>query len=1070
MPVKKSTKRSPAPSSRFDLEAVGLVLLAIGIFGAGVLVPALPTGELGQSVRGAQVGTFGWVAYALPVPVLVLGALFLMRRNPRWWPRALLGYLLLLAGLWGVTVGLAPTATGVWGVQLRATLGATWGTLAALPAVVVATIGIDLLAGWAPTRLLRAVLRGVFGAIRRAWKWLSDTRRQLRKRAAFQADVAQARKALGEIDRDLQALSSLYPGSAELERWREDVKESRRLLSDPDDGSLKEARADVRAWQGAVAGFTKDRAVELGYQLAAESAVAPDPEATTFDVWATGVKRGLDDPLPERGAAAEALERVRKALALDLVALIERQRRLARERDQDQRELKRMTPRQLAAAYMAHQKRVADLRQAEADADQLASHAAEFERWRPLAARLEGALAAYPDYEELADYHRTLAGELSSKGRDLLLQDQGWDEALSAVIRRAETQRQEMERAAAEQARLERLAAEQRQQLEAEEAERPAEQEAHAGAGGGVTSEWDDQGWREGFGDAGSTELDRAGLVGKEQRTVAAPLHAGAAAAGHEPDPRVANALLDEDQAVTQRPEAATDAPAAPRRPAGGAPGQVTPGTSPDIPAVGAIKIQVPPVDLLDAAKQQGHDHREAEAERLNRIRQIDETLSNFRLSGRVVAAVRGPTVTRFEVEPAPGEKISRFANLSDDLALAMAVGSVRIEAPIPGKSVIGLEVPNAYPEVVRFREAIESSEFRRSQARMPVVLGRSIEGEMWIGDLTRMPHLLIAGSTGSGKSVAVNTLISSLLYRFLPTQLRFLMIDPKMVELTPYDGVPHLLRPVVTNPADAAGVLLGAVSHMERRYKMMSKIGAKNLDQYNEKAVELDMPPLPFITIIIDELADLMITSPKEVESAIMRLAQMARATGMHLILATQRPSVDILTSLIKVNVPARMAFAVSSSHDSRTILDSMGAERLTGRGDMLFYQPGLPKAVRLQGPFVSERETTRLADFLRRQYFDDDFVEAYGADFDPPSPDESEASGLIDWNDDKLRLAAELVVNEGQASVSRLQRRLSVGHARAGKLMDSLEGLGVVGPHQGSKPRDVLVQFEELPNIFGK
>lgn len=301
MPVKKSTKRSPAPSSRFDLEAVGLVLLAIGIFGAGVLVPALPTGELGQSVRGAQVGTFGWVAYALPVPVLVLGALFLMRRNPRWWPRALLGYLLLLAGLWGVTVGLAPTATGVWGAQLRATLGATWGTLAALPAVVVATIGIDLLAGWAPTRLLRAVLRGVFGAIRRAWKWLSDTRRQLRKRAAFQADVAQARKALGEIDRDLQALSSLYPGSAELERWREDVKESRRLLSDPDDGSLKEARADVRAWQGAVAGFTKDRAVELGYQLAAESAVAPDPEATTFDVWATGVKRGLDDPLPERG-------------------------------------------------------------------------------------------------------------------------------------------------------------------------------------------------------------------------------------------------------------------------------------------------------------------------------------------------------------------------------------------------------------------------------------------------------------------------------------------------------------------------------------------------------------------------------------------------------------------------------------------------------------------------------------------------------------------------------------------------------------------------------------------------
>ncbi|MEJ2359592.1 MAG: DNA translocase FtsK [Deinococcales bacterium] len=463
-------------------------------------------------------------------------------------------------------------------------------------------------------------------------------------------------------------------------------------------------------------------------------------------------------------------------------------------------------------------------------------------------------------------------------------------------------------------------------------------------------------------------------------------------------------------------------------------------------------------------------DRAELAREHRERVRKIDDTLSSFNLQGRVVAAVRGPTVTRFEVEPAPGEKIARFANLSDDLALAMAVGSVRIEAPIPGKSVIGLEVPNANRELVRFREAAESGSFRRAKARLPILLGKSIDGDMVVGDLAKMPHLLIAGSTGSGKSVAVNTLIGSLLYRFLPTDLRLLMIDPKMVELTPFDGIPHLLRNVVTNPTDAAGVLLGAVAHMERRYKMMSKVGAKNLDQYNEKARNLDLPELPFIVIVIDELADLMITSPKEVESAIMRLAQMARATGMHLILATQRPSVDILTSLIKVNVPARMAFAVSSSHDSRTILDSMGAERLIGLGDMLFYQPGLVKAVRLQGPFVSEHEVGTLSDFLRRQYFDDDFVEAYGADFDPPSSFESDASGLIDWNDDKLRAAAELVVNEGQASVSRLQRRLQVGHARAGKLMDSLEALGVVGPHQGSKPREVLVEFDELPNVFGK
>ena len=399
-----------------------------------------------------------------------------------------------------------------------------------------------------------------------------------------------------------------------------------------------------------------------------------------------------------------------------------------------------------------------------------------------------------------------------------------------------------------------------------------------------------------------------------------------------------------------------------------------------------------------------------------------------------------------------------------------MAVGSVRIEAPIPGKSVIGLEVPNANRDLINFREAAEIASFRLSKARLPLILGKSIDGEMVVADLSKMPHLLIAGSTGAGKSVAINTLIGSLLYKFLPTDLRFLMIDPKMVELTPYDGIPHQLRPVVTNPNDAADVLLGAVTHMERRYKMMSKIGAKNLDQYNEKARNLDLPEMPFIVIVIDELADLMITSPKEVESAIMRLAQMARATGMHLVLATQRPSVDILTSLIKVNVPARMAFAVSSGHDSRTILDNLGAERLIGLGDMLYYQPGLVKPVRLQGPFISENEIGKLSKFMQRQYFDDDFVEAYGVDFDPPALRDGGTEGIIDWNDDKLRVAAELVIAEGQGSVSRLQRRLQVGHARAGKLMDSLEALGVVGAHVGSKPREVLVDTQELPNIFGK
>ena len=490
------------------------------------------------------------------------------------------------------------------------------------------------------------------------------------------------------------------------------------------------------------------------------------------------------------------------------------------------------------------------------------------------------------------------------------------------------------------------------------------------------------------------------------------------------------------------------------------------------------VALEIPKLDLLEA----GPTNSASSATRdrkiiVSRSKIIDRTIESFRLKGEVQvdSSLRGPTVTRFEVRPGEGEKISRYANLSDDIALALGVAKVRIEAPIQGKKdIIGLEVPNEHRDMVRFREVLESQDFknkRRKKGELPIIVGKTIEGNFQVLDLAKMPHLLIAGSTGSGKSVAVNTLISSLLYQYLPTELRFLMIDPKMVELTPYDGIPHLLRDVVTNPNDAAAVLLGAVGHMERRYKMMSKIGAKSLMQYNQKAKELDMPEMPYIVIIIDELADLMITSPKEVESAIMRLAQMARATDMHLVLATQRPSVDIITSLIKVNVPARMAFAVASSHDSRTILDATGAERLTGKGDMLYYQPGQVKPERLQGPFVDEDEIVAISNFLKQQtaFFEDEFVEAYGGDFDPMPDANAASNSLVDWNDDKLREAANMVVNEGQASVSRLQRRLSVGHARAGKLMDSLEALAIVGPYQGSKPRDVLVDPEELFHILG-
>jgi S-DNA-T family DNA segregation ATPase FtsK/SpoIIIE len=482
--------------------------------------------------------------------------------------------------------------------------------------------------------------------------------------------------------------------------------------------------------------------------------------------------------------------------------------------------------------------------------------------------------------------------------------------------------------------------------------------------------------------------------------------------------------------------------------------------------------LRLPGFDLLDPPEPPRFDPKILEYNTQRQVELINNTLKHHGVEARVVSWSRGPTVTRFELEPAPGEKISRVQNLHNDLALALAAGSVRIEAPIPGKSVIGLEVPNTERELVRYSEAIQSSAFTRSKDTLPMVLGKSIDGEVWVRDLARMPHLLIAGSTGSGKSVAVNTLITSLLFKYLATELRFLMIDPKMVELTPYEGIPHLVRPVVTNPADAAGVLLGAVAHMERRYKMMSQVGARNLEQFNQKMRAAGEATLPYLVIVIDELADLMITAPKEVEQAILRLAQMARATGMHLILATQRPSVDILTSLIKVNIPARMAFAVSSGFDSRTILDTYGAERLVGQGDMLFHQPGLPKPVRLQGPFLSETEVHRIAAFLREQSFEDAFVVQYGSDFEGPlnlGGGGGADAGEIDFGDPLLKKAAEIVIEEGYASVSRLQRRLSVGHARAGKLVDALEAMGIVGPHQGSKPRDVLITRDQLPEYFG-
>ncbi|MEN2982775.1 MAG: DNA translocase FtsK [Thermus sp.] len=498
------------------------------------------------------------------------------------------------------------------------------------------------------------------------------------------------------------------------------------------------------------------------------------------------------------------------------------------------------------------------------------------------------------------------------------------------------------------------------------------------------------------------------------------------------------------------------------------APPKAAPPPPPQAPTPRGAALALPTPDLLDPPEAKGATRGlEEEAERLKRA--IGETLRHFGVQAEVVGHARGPSVTRYELLPAPGEKISRIQSLQNDLARALAVGAVRVEAPIPGKNTVGLEVPNPRRELVRFSEAVLSPGFQNAKALLPLVLGKSIEGEIWVKDLAKMPHLLIAGSTGSGKSVAINVLIASLLFKHLPTTLRLLLIDPKMVELTPYEGIPHLVRPVITSPEEAAGVLQGAVAHMERRYRLMSQVGARNLEQYNAKMEREGGETLPYLVIVVDELADLMMTAPKEVEAAILRLAQMSRATGMHLILATQRPSVDILTSLIKVNIPARLAFAVASGFDSRTILDTQGAEKLIGQGDALFHQPGLPKPVRLQVPYLSEEEVARLSGFLRGQSLEDRFAELYGADFEPPKVPEGAGPGEVDFSDPLLRKAAEIVVEEGYGSVSRLQRRLSIGHARAGKLMDALEAMGIVGPSKGSKPREVLVSKEQLKDFFG-
>ena len=444
----------------------------------------------------------------------------------------------------------------------------------------------------------------------------------------------------------------------------------------------------------------------------------------------------------------------------------------------------------------------------------------------------------------------------------------------------------------------------------------------------------------------------------------------------------------------------------------------------------------------------------------------LQRTLYSFGVSAKVENVSVGPAITRYELKPAEGVRVSKIAKLSDDIALNLAAESIRIEAPIPGKQAVGIEIPNVEKEIVHFRDVVESKEFKDAESKLSMGLGKNIAGEIVIANIGKMPHVLIAGSTGSGKSVCINTLIASILYKAKPSEVRLLMVDPKVVELSVYNGIPHLLIPVVTDPKKAAGALAWAVQEMENRYASFAEKGVRDLKGYNEAlAKDGEEGKLPQIVIIIDELADLMMVAAKEVEDSICRLAQKARAAGMHLVIATQRPSVDVITGIIKANIPSRIAFAVSSQIDSRTILDMAGAEKLLGKGDMLFYPIGASKPVRVQGAFVSDGEVEKIVDFIKSStgettYNDDIIEQIENANKSDREIDEDKED---DDCDEYLMDAIDTVVEIGQASTSFIQRRFKVGYARAGRIIDQMEARGIISEYEGSKPRKVLITKEQ-------
>ena len=541
---------------------------------------------------------------------------------------------------------------------------------------------------------------------------------------------------------------------------------------------------------------------------------------------------------------------------------------------------------------------------------------------------------------------------------------------------------------------------------------------------------------------------------------------------------------------------------AATTRPAGPASAHVARDPFPDPADPASLRGgSLPPLDLLSIA--QGVDRRgmEQELDRLGEV--LVEKLRTFNVQSELGGRTTGPMVTQFEVVPAPGIKVNRIANLDADLALAMKAQSIRIVAPIPGKGAVGVEIPNPEPQMVYLREILEAREYQKARGHLPLALGKDLTGRPYVADLGKMPHALIAGATGSGKSVCINTVVTSLVYRHTPETLRLLMIDPKMVELSAYADLPHLRHPVVTDPRDAAGVLKWAVLEMERRYQLLSTNGVRSIAEFNQKVrdgarlrrVAAEAPEgdpdrwlytdgiLPFIVVVVDELADLMMTVQSEIEKPLAQLAQKARAIGIHLIVATQRPSVNVITGLIKANFPTRIAFRVASKTDSRTILDQNGAEALLGNGDMLFLPPGASEPVRIQGAFISTEDTDCLLDWYREAlrlaaekageeaaspvHEPDILEEVRSHELEGSASEVEEISG--DW-DDLFRAAAEICIQHDQGSTSLLQRRLKVGYGRAARIVDQLHEAGVLGPPDGSKPREVLITMGELDAMFGR